>query len=88
VKQYSARWELLVIRPYNRAEIIFDLIRELGPDGQNSKTFVAHDHQLDAEVVVKEVSKSKLDSPANFFDESKALYASAHPNVVQIYYAC
>jgi eukaryotic-like serine/threonine-protein kinase len=26
--------------------------------------------------------------PANFFDESKALYASAHPNVVQIHYAC
>jgi serine/threonine protein kinase len=30
----------------------------------------------------------KLASTANFFDESKALYASAHPNVVQIHYAC
>lgn len=77
-----------MLRPYNKAEIVFDLIKEIGPDGQNSKTYVAHDHQLDAEVVVKEVAKARLDSSDNFFDESKALYASAHPNVVQIHYAC
>jgi eukaryotic-like serine/threonine-protein kinase len=49
---------------------------------------VSRDHQLDAEIVTKQVAKSKLSSPANFFDESKALYTSAHPNVVQIHYAC
>ena len=77
-----------MLRRYSKAEIVFDLIQEIGPDGQNSKTYVAHDHQLDAEVVVKEVAKSRLASSDNFFDESKALYASAHPNVVQIHYAC
>jgi eukaryotic-like serine/threonine-protein kinase len=77
-----------VIRPYNKAEIVFDLVREIVPSGQNSKTYVAHDHQLDAEVFVKELAKTRLDSPVNFFDESKALYASTHPNVVQIHYAC
>jgi hypothetical protein len=29
--------------------MVFDLIQEIGPDGQNSKTYVAHDHQLDAD---------------------------------------
>ena len=77
-----------MIRPYSKAEIHFDLIREIGPGGQNSKTYVAHDRQLSAEVVVKQIPKCKLDSPDNFFDESKAQYASAHPNVVQIHYAC
>jgi serine/threonine protein kinase len=77
-----------VIRPYNKGDIFFDLIKEIGPVGQNSKTYIAHDHQLNAGVVVKEILKQRLDSPDNFFDESKALYASAHPNVVQIFYAC
>lgn len=31
---------------------------------------------------------STIASSDEFFNESKALYASAHPNVVQIYYAC
>lgn len=77
-----------MIRPYNRAEVHFDLIREIGTDGRNSKAYVAHDHQLDAEIVVKEVKKASLNSSADFFGESKLLYASAHPNVVQIHYAC
>ena len=77
-----------MLKPYNRAEITFDLIREIGQVGRNSQTYIAHDHQLDAEIVTKQISKANLDSPENFFDESKALYASAHPNVVQIHYAC
>ena len=62
--------------------------REIGADGQNSRTNASRDHQLDAEIVTKQIAKSKLNSPANFFDELKALYTSAHPNVVQIHYAC
>jgi serine/threonine protein kinase len=38
--------------------------------------------------VIKQVEKSKLKSASVFFSESKILYASAHPNVVQIHYAC
>ena len=77
-----------MLRPFNRAQITFDLIREIGQDGRNSRTYVAQDHQLDAEIVIKEVPKARLASAPSFFEESKALYASAHPNVVQIYYAC
>jgi serine/threonine protein kinase len=77
-----------MFKPYNKAEITFDLITEIGQAGRNSRTFVSMDHQLDAEIVVKQIPKAKIASTANFFDESKALYASAHPNVVQIHYAC
>jgi eukaryotic-like serine/threonine-protein kinase len=77
-----------MFKPYNKAEITFDLITEIGQAGRNSKTFVSKDHQLDAEIVIKQIPKARLASTVNFFDESKALYASAHPNVVQIHYAC
>lgn len=77
-----------MLKPYQKAELTFDIIKEIGQDGQNSKTFVTHDHQLNAEIVTKQMLKSKLNSPAEFFAESQALYTSAHPNVVQIHYAC
>jgi eukaryotic-like serine/threonine-protein kinase len=77
-----------MFKPYNKAELHFDFINEIGGDGRNSKTFVSLDHQLNAEIVIKQIDKAKLTSADNFFDESKALYASAHPNVVQIHYAC
>jgi eukaryotic-like serine/threonine-protein kinase len=77
-----------MFKPYNKAEVTFDLVTEIGADGRNSRTFVAKDHQLNAEIVIKQIAKASLASPSNFFDESKALYASAHPNVVQLYYAC
>lgn len=77
-----------MLKPYNRGEVEFYFIDEIGANGHNSRTYVSHDHQLDAEIVIKEIDKTTLDSPDNFFDESKALYASAHPNVVQIHYAC
>jgi eukaryotic-like serine/threonine-protein kinase len=77
-----------MLKPYNCAQLTFDLIREIGQEGHNSRTYVARDHQLDAEIVIKEIAKVRLASAASFFEESKALYASAHPNVVQIHYAC
>lgn len=77
-----------MLKPYNKAAITFDLLTEIGADGRNSRTFVAHDHQLNAEIVTKQMMKSKLGAPERFFAESQALYASAHPNVVQIHYAC
>lgn len=70
-----------------RAEVQFDFIQEIGHHGQNSRTFIAHDHQLGARIVIKEMAKVRLDS-GRFFREAQALYASAHPNVVQIHYAC
>jgi serine/threonine protein kinase len=77
-----------MLKPFHQANLEFDIIREIGQDGQNSQTFVTHDHQLNAEIVAKRIQKAHLASPAEFFAESQALYASAHPNVVQIHYAC
>lgn len=77
-----------MLKPYQKAELTFDIIREIGQDGRNSRTYVTRDHQLNAEIVTKQIQKRTLNCPDEFFAESKALYASAHPNVVQIHYAC
>jgi serine/threonine protein kinase len=77
-----------MLKPYQKGEISFDLLKLLGQQGKNSSAYLAKDHQLDAEIVIKEVSQASLSSPAQFFDEARALYSSSHPNVVQIHYAC
>ena len=77
-----------MLRPYQRAEVAFDIIREIGQDGRNSSTFVAHDHQLNAEIVTKQIWKDRSNSRSNSSPIWQALYTSAHPHVVQIHYAC
>jgi len=77
-----------VLKPYNRAEVSFGLRREIGQEGSNSQTFIAHDDQLDAEIVIKKIPKSAIDSVDSFFNESRILYLSSHPNVVPVHYAC
>jgi eukaryotic-like serine/threonine-protein kinase len=77
-----------MFNPYNMAQIRFELREEIGRAGENSQTYKSYDPQLDAVIVTKKVRKTDLNSPDNFFDESRALYASAHPNVVRVYYAC
>jgi eukaryotic-like serine/threonine-protein kinase len=77
-----------MLKPYHKAELTFDIIKEIGQHGQNSRTFVTRDHQLDAENVTKQIRKASLNSAAEFFAESQALYATAHPYVVQVHYAC
>lgn len=77
-----------MLKPYSRAEVSFDLRQEIGQEGANSRTFIAHDDQLDAEIVIKKIPKSALDSVGTFFDESRILYLSSHPNVVPVHYAC
>ncbi|GBR58336.1 serine/threonine protein kinase [Acetobacter senegalensis DSM 18889] len=77
-----------MLKAYKKAELSFELIKEIGQNGKNSKTFLVKDNQLNANIVSKQISKSSLKSPSEFFSESQALYASQHPNVVQIHYAC
>ncbi len=77
-----------MLKPYKRAELAFQEVREIGADGQNSQTWVVNDVQLGAEIVMKKICKASLRSVDEYFDEAKALYATAHQNVVQIYYAC
>ena len=69
-------------------EVSFRLDKEIGQEGANSKTYIAHDEQLDAEIVIKKVPHSGVGSVDQYFEESRILYMSAHPNVVQVYYAC
>lgn len=76
-----------MLRPFRRAEIGFNFLKEIGAHGKNSKTYLAEDPQLDATIVIKEIAKTKLERD-RFFGEAQALYASTHPNVVQIHYAC
>jgi eukaryotic-like serine/threonine-protein kinase len=77
-----------MLKPYRKAELSFEEIKEIGSDGQNSRTFLANDLQLGAEIVVKQIDKAKLAVPEAYFAEAKALYISAHQNVVQLHYAC
>jgi len=68
-----------MLKPFNKAELAFDLIQEIGQAGKNSQAFIARDHQLDAEIVIKRMHKASLQHPAEFFAESKALYAAPIP---------
>ena len=70
------------------AELNFETLKEIGQEGRNSKVFLAHDKQLDGEIVVKVVPKSKLKNASEFYSEAKILYASSHPNVVRVNYGC
>lgn len=77
-----------MFNPYTVAQVNFKKLTEIGGEGKNSRAFIAHDYQLDAEIVVKEILKAKLVQHATFFEESRVLYLSSHPNIVQIHYAC
>lgn len=76
-----------MLKPYRSADVTFHLGQEIGAEGRNSNVYVAHDPQLDAQLVIKRVDKQRMDS-ASYFAESACIYASAHSNVVPIHYAC
>jgi eukaryotic-like serine/threonine-protein kinase len=76
-----------MLRPYSRADVNFHLGQEIGAEGRNSNVYLAHDPQLEAQLVIKRVEKARLDS-ASYFAESASIYATAHSNVVPIHYAC
>lgn len=76
-----------MLKPFNRAELTFDFLSEIGAEGANSTAYLAYDHQLDAQIVIKQIEKKSLDTN-NFFEEAKVLYLSSHPNVVPVHYAC
>lgn len=79
---------MTLIVPYSTAQVSFQLNNEIGQEGSNSKTYLAHDSQLDAQIVVKKVLKASLPSVDQYFEESRTLYLGTHPNVVQLHYAC
>lgn len=77
-----------MLKPYNRAELAFETIREIGAEGKNSTVFLAKDHQLNAELVIKQIAKVTMPDQALYFQEASILYQSEHANVVPVYYAC
>ena len=77
-----------MLKPHNRAEVKFDLVREIGHEGRNSTVYVVHDIQLDSEIVMKRIKKANFAKPDEFFNEARTLYATSHQNVVPILYAC
>lgn len=77
-----------MLRPYKKAQIHFSIINEIDHSGENSRVLLVHDRQLDAEIIIKQISKNKIDQADLFFEESKKLYKTKHTNVVQVLYAC
>ncbi len=69
-------------------ELNFETVRDIGQEGKNSQVFLAHDKQLDGEIVIKKIEKSKIVNPNEYYEEAKRLYVSSHSNVVGINYGC
>lgn len=70
------------------AQLNFETLREIGQEGRNSQVFLAHDKQLDGEIVVKKILKSRLTNANDYYRESKILHESSHPYVVRVNYGC
>jgi serine/threonine protein kinase len=77
-----------MLNPYKVAKLSFSPLQEIGAEGRNSRTFIVNDVQLGADIVMKQMPKADFDSPKGYFAEARALYASAHQNVVQVHFAC
>jgi len=69
------------------AEVEFEILNEIGQDGKQSDTYVVHDHQLDAELVAKQMPTANFSSPTTYFAEARKLEDASHPNVVSVRYA-
>ena len=65
----------------------FEPIKEIGFHGKNSKVYLAHDKQLDSDIVVKKIEKSKISDPTKLFEEARRLNDSEHPHVVPLKFA-
>lgn len=72
------------------AEIRYERGSQIGVgQGMNSTVFLATDPQLQGPIAVKEIPKARLGNTVQrYFQEARAMFASAHPNVVPIQYAC
>lgn len=70
------------------SSIKFEKIKRIGEDeGKNSEVYLAKDLQLDANIIVKQVKKSDIKNPDEYFEEARLLYESKHPHVMEIHYA-
>jgi serine/threonine protein kinase len=65
----------------------FTLKTKIGAGGE-AEVFLADDHQLNAEIVIKKIPKSNFTNLVGYFEESQKLYFTKHHNVVEIMYGC
>jgi eukaryotic-like serine/threonine-protein kinase len=72
---------------YTNTSLHFKLGKEIGGEGKNSKVYLAHDFQLDADIVVKQIKKAEFKDANNFFDEAKILHSTSHANIAPIHYS-
>lgn len=72
------------------ASIEYDRCAQIGAgQGMNSKVFLASDPQLGAQLAVKEIEKGNfVNRIPDYFAEAQTMFASAHPSIVPIQYAC
>jgi serine/threonine protein kinase len=70
------------------ASLNFETLKEIGQAGRNSQVFLAHDHQLNGELVVKKIRKDCITYDGDFYKEAKILYSSDHLNIVKVIYGC
>jgi len=72
------------------ATIEYDRGNQIGVgQGMNSKVFLARDPQLGGEIAVKEIEKATfVNGVTSYFEEAQAMFATTHPNIVPIQYAC
>jgi len=72
---------------YTNTSLHFKILKDISNEGKNSTIHLAHDYQLDTEIVVKKIKKADFSDPKTFFDEAKKLYSSSHPNIAPIQYS-
>lgn len=77
-----------MLKPFNIAEVQFELGNEIGREGQNSNVHTALDLQLNATLAMKKMRKATFSDVDTYFSEASMLYLSSHPNIVPIHYAC
>ena len=69
--------------------ISYTRLKQIGVgQGMNSTVWLADDPQLGGQVAAKEIEKSRFANPTAYFDETQAIFAVAHDNVIEVKYAC
>ncbi len=76
-----------MINPHKRVDVSFTKIRNLEEQGCFSTVYLAHDHNLDHDLIIKEIPKSAGTSRDEYFAEARLLYKHSHSNIVQVQYA-
>lgn len=76
-----------MITPYQKADVSFKKIKKLDEQGCFSEVYLAHDENLDHDLVIKEIIKKPNQDKDTYFSEARLLYKNAHPNIVRVQYA-